>query len=439
MKLTDYTSITLQGTLIEKGMYDLIEELYPICRSITGNGVRQTHQIINHHIPLTTSEIPTGTNVFDWTIPKEWNIKNAYVKNSTGKKIIDFKNSNLHIVNYSVPINKKMSFAELKDHLHTLPEQPDEIPYLTSYYYEDWGFCLTHNEFLKLVDDEYEVVIDSSLNDGHLTYSEYYIEGKQKDEILITCYTCHPSLCNDNLSGVALVTFLAKYLSNLSLNYSYRFLFIPESIGSISWLHSNEKNLSKIKHGLVVTCVGDSGNLTYKKSRSGNAEIDLATINVLENSNVEFQIIDFFPSGSDERQFCSPGFNLPIGSLMRTMYGKFKEYHTSADNLEFMNVQSLMDSFTKYLEIIFILENNEKFINQNPKCEPQLGKRGLYSTIGGRTSHALTKHAIQWILNMSDGENSLLDISTKSGLNFHIIHNATNILLEHNLLKKHIQ
>jgi aminopeptidase-like protein len=439
MKTSDYSSITSQASSIGKEMYDLIKELYPICRSITGNGVRETHKIIENHIHISTYEIPTGMNVFDWTIPKEWNIQDAYIKDSSGKKIIDFKKSNLHVVNYSVPIKKKISFSELKNHLHTLPEQSDVIPYLTSYYSEYWGFCLTHNQFLKLTDDEYEVVIDSSLIDGHLTYSEYYIEGKIKDEILITCYTCHPSLCNDNLSGVVLTTFLAKYLNNLSLNYSYRFLFIPESIGAIAWLSINEKNLSKIKHGLVVTCVGDSGDLTYKKSRRGNAEIDLAAINVLQNSHAKFNIVDFFPSGSDERQFCSPGLNLPVGSLMRTMYDKFKEYHTSADNLDFVDTNYLADSFTKYLEIFFILENNEKFINQNPKCEPQLSKRGLYAKIGGQKLENSQNLALKWVLNMSDGNSSLLDISNKSGLDFCTIINAANLLFENNLLKKHVQ
>ncbi len=439
MKTSDYSSITSQASSIGKEMYDLIKELYPICRSITGNGVRETHKIIENYISISTYEIPTGMNVFDWTIPKEWNIQDAYIQDSSGKKIIDFKKSNLHIVNYSIPIKKKISFTELKNHLHTLPDQPDVIPYLTSYYSEDWGFCLTHNQFLKLTDNEYEVMIDSSLIDGYLTYSEYYIEGKIKDEILITCYTCHPSLCNDNLSGVVLATFLAKYLNNLSLNYSYRFLFIPESIGAIAWLSINEKNLSKIKHGLVVTCVGDSGNLTYKKSRRGNAEIDLAAINVLQNSRAKFNIVDFFPSGSDERQFCSPGFNLPVGSLMRTMYDKFKEYHTSADNLDFVDTNYLADSFTKYLEIFFILENNEKFINQNPKCEPQLSKRGLYAKIGGQKLEDSQNLALKWVLNLSDGNNSLLDISNKSGLDFHTITNAANLLLENDLLKKHVQ
>lgn len=436
METSNLNQIISQTSLIGKEMYQLIEELYPICRSITGNGVRETHSIIGKHIPIKTHEIPTGTSVFDWTVPKEWNIQDAYILDPNGKKIIDFQKSNLHVVNYSTPINTKISLKELKKHLHSIPEQPDIIPYLTTYYNEDWGFCISNEQLLKLDDGEYTVVINSSLENGSLTYSEYYLKGKKEDEILITCYTCHPSLCNDNLSGVALVTFLAKYLSKIPLEYSYRFLFIPETIGAITWLCVNEKNISKIKCGLVATCVGDSGNLTYKKSRKGDTEIDIIAANVLRNSGANYTLLDFFPSGSDERQFCSPGFNLSVGSLMRTMYGDFKEYHTSADNLRFMNVKSLEDSFVKYLEILFVFENNKTCMTLNPKCEPQLGKRGLYQTLGGQKINDMTKQAIQWTLNLSDGNNSLLDISNKSNLKFNLIKDAADLLTENNLLKQ---
>ena len=325
------------------GMYHLISELYPICRSITGNGVRQTLSLTRKHIPLKVREVPSGTNAFDWTVPKEWNIKNAYVKNSKGEKIIDFNKSNLHVLNYSVPIKKKVSLKELKEHLFTLPEHPDWIPYRTSYYKEDWGFCLSHNQFLKLKDEEYEVSIDSSLEGGHLTYGEYYIKGTTSDEVLISCHICHPSLCNDNLSGIALTCFLAKYLRHVPLKYSYRFLFIPGTIGSIVWLYLNEPNVSKIEHGLVASCVGDSGIVTYKKTRQGNTEIDRAVINVLRSSGNDYEIMDFVPYGYDERQYCSPGFNLPVGCLMRTPHGRYPEYHTSADNLDFVQPHYLGD------------------------------------------------------------------------------------------------
>lgn len=415
-------------------MYQLISELYPICRSITGNGFRETLHWISKHIELTKHEVLTGTQVFDWTVPREWNIKDAYIKNSKGEKILDFNKSNLHVVNYSVPIHQKILLEELKKHLFTLPEHPDWIPYRTSYYKESWGFCLSHNQLLELEDEEYEVCIDSSLENGYLTYGEYYLKGDKPDEVLISCHACHPSLCNDNLSGIAISTFLAKYLSQINLSYSYRFLFIPGTIGSITWLSLNESQVHNIKHGLVLTCVGDSGKSTYKKSRRGDAEIDKAVTHVLKHSRQDHDIIDFFPYGYDERQFCSPAFNLPVGCFMRTPHSCYPEYHTSADNLDFVQPQFLADSFSKCLSTLHILENNKKYLNQNPKCEPQLGKRGLYGAIGGQTDTKITELAMLWVLNLSDGDHSLLDIADRAGMSFDFINKAADALLKHDLL-----
>ena len=419
------------------GMYQLVSDAYPICRSITGDGVRETLGLLKRQIPLTVHEVPSGTAVFDWSVPKEWNIRDAYIRNSKGEKIVDFQKCNLHVMSYSVPIKKKMSLAELKAHTFTLPEHPNWIPYRTSYYAENWAFCLSENQLKDLDDGEYEVCIDSSLEDGHLTYGEYFIKGATSDEILISCHICHPSLCNDNLSGVALVTFLAKYLTSLSLSYSYRFLFIPGTIGSITWLCLNEAQVSRIKHGLVVACVGDPGPFTYKKSRSGNAEIDRAAAHVLSHSGPEHKILEFSPYGYDERQFCSPGFNLPVGCLMRTPHGQFPEYHTSADNLQFVKPEYLADSFSKCLSILDILENNKKYLNQNPKCEPQLGKRGLYRAIGGQKDAKLQELAMLWVLNLSDGSSSLLDIAERSEIRFDSIKDAADALLEHDVVKEH--
>ena len=418
---------------IANSMFKLMVELFPICRSITGNGVRESLNLIKKYIDIEIHEIKTGTKVFDWVIPKEWNINDAYVKDSSGKKIIDFQKSNLHVVSYSKPINQKMNLSELNPHLHTLPEQPNAIPYLTTYYDENWGFCLKHSDFLKLKNEEYDVFIDSSLKEGSLTYGEYLIEGKSTNEILITCYICHPSMCNDNLSGVVITAMLAHYLRNLKLNNSIRFLFIPETIGAITWLSLNEKNLFKVKHGLVITCSGDKGISTYKRSRIGNASIDKIVEYVLKNSGSPYQIIDFFPTGSDERQFCSPGFNLPVGSLMRTIYGKFSEYHTSLDNLDFVKKEYLFDTFKKYVKTIFIIENNKYYKNMNPKCEPQLGKRGLYRMIGGQKITKEKENAIFWTLNYSDGNHSLLDIAEKSRIDFEVILD-TAMMLENNHL-----
>lgn len=438
-------------------MFQLMERLYPICRSITGNGVRETLEIIKKEIPLKIHEVPTGEKVFDWTIPKEWNINDAYIIDPHGEKIIDFKKSNLHVLNYSIPINQKISFSELKKHIHTIPEKPDLIPYVTSYYSENWGFCMRHNDFLKLKEGEYTVKIDSKLEEGSLTYGEFLIPGKSEFEILLSCYVCHPSMCNDNLSGIVLLTQIAKHFKDLKNNYSIRFIFIPETIGAITWIKQNESSLSKIKHGLVATCLGDSGKFTYKKSRQGNAEIDKTVIEVLEKSKVEFKTVDFFPWGSDERQFCSPGFNLPVGSLMRSMYGTedFPEYHTSGDNLEYIKKESLEESFEKYLEIIKSLDKNKPDINFRnierkttknsklyknlvQKCEPQLGKRGIYRILGGQNNNfekRKNEFAIFWVLNLSDGTNSLEDIANRSNLPLKLIENAANILIEKHLLK----
>jgi aminopeptidase-like protein len=419
-------------------MYRLITELYPICRSITGNGVRETLQVLKKHISIEVHNVPSGTQVFDWTVPREWNIRDAYVKNSRGERVIDFRKSNLHVLNYSVPINRRMSLAELRPHLFTLPNYPDWVPYRTSYYNENWGFCLSHNQFMELTDDEYEICIDSSLEPGFLTYGEYFLPGESRDEVLFSCHVCHPSLANDDLSGIALALFLAKHLSNVKRKYSYRFLFIPGTIGSITWLSLNERETSRIKHGLVLASLGAGDKFTYKKSRRGNAEIDQAVLNVLRHSDSSCDILDFSPYGYDERQFCSPGFDLPVGCFMRTPNGSFPQYHTSADNLDFVQPSLLAESFAVSLAIVSLLDNNVIYANQNPKCEPQLGKRGLYRAMGG-VEGGINELALLWILNLSDGTHSLLDIAERSGYAFDTIKRAADTLLDHRLLKPMLQ
>ncbi|PAX52431.1 peptidase M28 [Brunnivagina elsteri CCALA 953] len=428
--------IEIDVNSVSQEIYQLISALYPICRSITGDGVRKTLNFVQQHISLALHEVKTGTPVFDWTVPKEWNIRDAYIKNSRGEKIIDFQKLNLHVLNYSLPVNQKIQLEELKKHLISIPDKPDWVPYRTSYYKETWGFCLSHNQLLQIQDDEYEVYIDSTLEDGSLTYGEYFIPGETDEEVLISCHTCHPSLANDNLAGIALTTFLAQYLSQLKLKYSYRFIFIPGTIGSITWLARNEANVDKIKHGLVVTCIGDPGKSHYKKSRRGNAEIDKAAIHVLQRSGQDFVIQEFSPYGYDERQYCSPGFNLPVGCFMRSPHGTYPQYHTSADNLELVKPEYLADSLTKFLAVLNIIENNKKYLNQNPKCEPMLGKRGLYSAIGGQTDTKKRELAMLWVLNMSDGESSLLDIAEKSDLEFDLIKETADTLQQFNLLKE---
>jgi len=414
-------------------MYDFAAQLFPICRSITGNGIRQTFKLIGQRIPLQLFEVPTGTPVFDWTVPKEWNIADAYIKGLDGQKVVDFQNSNLHVLNYSVPVHARMPLADLKPHLFTIPEHPDWIPYRTSYYKEAWGFCLPHNQMLAMKEGEYEVCIDSTLKDGQLTYGECYLPGKSTEEILISCHACHPSLANDNLSGIVVATFLAQWLSSQEPRYSYRFLFIPGTIGSIAWLARNQENVDRIRFGLVVTCLGDDGHFHYKKSRQGDAEIDRAVAHVLKHNTESSQILDFSPYGYDERQYCSPGFNLGVGCLMRSMWESFPEYHTSADNLDFIRPQRLAESLCICAAIFEVLEKNVRNRNLNPYCEPQLGKRNLYRSTGG---NALGDEisARLWVLNLSDGTNSLLDIAERSGLSFSRISAAADLLKSNGLL-----
>ena len=426
------TNLTYGGRI-----YRLIERLYPICRSITGDGIRKTLHIFQDFIPLVIHEIETGTKVFDWTVPDEWNISDAWIKNSKGEKVIDFNDSNLHVLNYSIPVDKKVSLGELKEHLYTLPDQPDLIPYRTSYYQEKWGFCMSHNKLKTLQDEIYHVKVDSTLEEGSLSYGELFIKGKSNDEVLISCHICHPSLANDNLSGVSVALHLAKALLNEELRYSYRFLFIPGTIGSITWLARNEDKLGNIRYGLVLSCLGDSGSLTFKKSRSGDREIDKIGSLIMNSREDEgASVREFLPYGYDERQYCSPGINLPVGCLTRTPFGEFPEYHTSADNPGFMSEESLEDSLQALKEFITCFEGNQTYVNKKPKCEPNLGKRGLYDSTGGRARTSESRMALLWILNQADGSHSLVDIARKSGIDFDIVRKAAEDLRGAGLLEE---
>lgn len=417
-----------------ESMHALVRRLYPICRSITGDGVRSTLEVIGESVPLQVSEIPTGTQVFDWTVPKEWNIRDAYIADSTGTRIVDFRQSNLHVVSYSVPVADTMTLQQLRPHLHTLPDQPGLIPYRTSYYAPGWGFCLPHDTLRNLPEGDYEVRIDSTLADGHLTYGEHVIPGRVGDEVIISCHVCHPSLANDNLAGVAVAVALAQRLTNPW--YTYRFLFIPGTIGSITWLARNAERAEKIRHGMVLACAGDPGSLTYKRSRRGDAEIDRATQYVLESSGRPHRIVDFSPYGYDERQFCSPGFNLGVGCLTRTPYAGYPEYHTSADNPDFVSPDSLADTLETCWDVVQVLEGNRRYLNLNPHCEPQLGKRGLYESLGGRSDAKQAQLAMLWVLNFSDGEHDLLAIAQRSGLPFDAIAEAAHALHGAGLIKE---
>lgn len=416
-------------------IYSLIERLFPLCRSISGDGVRQTLSILQDFIALQVHEVKSGMQVFDWVVPKEWNINDAYVKDSAGNRVIDFKENNLHVVSYSTPVKETMSLEQLKPYLHTLPDYPDWIPYRASYYKESWGFCLTHNQLNALEEDSYDVVVDTTLESGSLSYGEFLIKGSLTDEVLIYTHICHPSLCNDNLSGISLATHLAKHLNQKNLKYSYRFVFAPATIGSITWLSINQQHLENIKHGLVITLLGDDGDMTYKKSRSGDMQIDRATTQALRQCGQEFEVLDFSPYGYDERQFCSPGINLPIGRLTRTPNACYDEYHTSADNLQFVKADKLGHSFSVCCDIINILENDTSYINKYPFCEPQLGKRGLFEKTSAQRNVSNRDLAMLWVLNLSDGDYSLLGIAERSGLDFASVHAAAKDLFDAGLLE----
>ncbi len=417
-------------------MHALATALYPHCRSITGDGVRSTLRRLALDIPIGIHEVPSGSQVFDWTVPEEWNIREAWIKDPLGRMVVNFSNHNLHVVGYSTPVRAKMSLSELKPRLFSLPEQPDLIPYRTSYYQKTWGFCLPHRDLERLEDGEYEVCIDSSFKDGSLTYGECLIQGATDEEVLISCHTCHPSLANDNLSGIAVAVALARRLAARPQRLSYRFLFIPGTIGSIMWLALHEAEIRRIKHGLVLTCVGDAGPVTYKKSRHGNAVIDRAIQHVLKTRGGEYRVTEFHPYGYDERQYGSPGIDLPVGCLMRSQHGTFPEYHTSADNLDFIKAEFLADTLGKTLEALEIIEGNARFSNLKPMCEPRLGKYGLYGGGGGQRGGDFDELALLWVLNQSDGENDLLAIADKSGMPFRKIFTAAGALELAGLLKR---
>ena len=435
MKAESLNQHTAQDlTKLGAEMHRFAGELYPICRSITGDGIRQTLAKIGERIPLVISEVPTGTQVFDWTVPKEWNIRDAYIKNLRGERIVDFQQHNLHVMSYSVPVHAALSLAELRPHLHTLPDHPDWIPYRTSYYREDWGFCLTHKQMLALEDTDYEVYIDSSLEAGTLNLrrmlSARPVGGRGAHFL-----PCLSSVFGERQS-------FRTRSSNSNCRVCSRrarcaipigFCLSQERLARSHGWRATGKLQSNIRHGLVLTCVGDAGGFHYKKSRRGDAEIDRAVAHVLRHSGEAAEILEFSPYGYDERQYCSPGFDLPVGCLMRSQWGTFPEYHTSADNLDFIHPRQLADTLQVCLAVCDLLERNNCYLNQNPFCEPQLGKRNLYRSTGGAEIDQEI-NARLWVLNQSDGKHSLLDIAERSGMAFATIAGAANLLEEAGLL-----
>jgi aminopeptidase-like protein len=416
-------------------MHALVERLYPLCRSITGDGVRATLDIVGEYIPLQVHEVPTGTQVLDWTVPQEWNIRDAWIADASGRRVVDFRASSLHVLGYSVPVSATLPLAELREHLYTLPEQPSLVPYRTSYYQPQWGFCLAQDTLDAMPDGDYEVCVDSTLTDGHLTYAEHVVPGRTADEVIVSCHVCHPSLANDNLAGVAVATFLARALAEGTPYYTYRFVFAPGTIGAITWLARNAERIERVKHGLVLACAGDRGEVTYKQSRRGDAEIDRVMRHVLNTSGRPHRVTEFTPYGYDERQYCSPGFDLGVGSLSRTPYAGYPEYHTSADNPDFVTPEAMTDTLDLCREAFAVLDGNRRYVNLSPYGEPQLGRRGLYDSLGGRSDAKEAQMAMLWVLSLSDGEHSLLDVAERSGLPFATVAAAAGALHGAGLIK----
>lgn len=420
-------------------MFDLAKKLFPICRSITGKGVRQTFDILKKYQPkLKTIEIPTGTECFDWKIPREWNIEDAYLIDPDGKKILRFKDNNLHILNYSTPIDVEIDLEDLKKHLHTLPKQPKAIPYLTSYYEERWGFCLSYEDYLKLKPGKYRAVIKSTLNEGSMTLGDIFYKGRSEKEILFSTYICHPSLANNEISGPVVNTFLAKHIENLrgDHNYSYRFVFVPETIGAIAYLSKNLQIMKKRTiAGFQVTCVGDNNNYSYIASPSGNNYADRVAKYCLEQYVGSFKEYSFLKRGSDERQYCSPNINLPVCSISRTKYGEYPEYHTSLDNLDFISEEGLQGALNIYLKVIKTLEINETYKNIC-YAEPFLSKRGLRTTLGGQKVFKENINGLSNLIAYTDGKKDLIEICSICGLDIEWAKEMSNRLIQFGIFSK---
>lgn len=427
---------------------DFLRRMYPICRSITGDGVRETLRIVQDYAGFEIKEYPSGERIYDWTVPDEWNIRDAYIADEKGKRLIDFRNNGLHVVSYSVPVNARMPFAELEPHLHSLPRLPDAIPYRTSYFKRDWGFCLSHRQLESFDrDGAYAVVIDSELKPGAMSFAEARLEGTSGQEFLISSYCCHPWMANDNLSGLVVTALIYRALAQRELRHSYRFVMVPETIGAIAYLAHNEEAMKKIAGGFVVSCCGGPGPLGYKESFLGNHMIDRAVRLAFQGAGVEPVHYPFAPDGSDERQYSMPAFRIPVGTICKDKYYEYEQYHTSLDDLDFVTGEAMVISLNLYLAAIDILEQNRTFKSLMPYCEPQLGRRGLYPQTGGamkqpshdgeaKSSVEAEVDALTWVMFLADGDHDLIDMAERSGEPFSNLADAARKLEANELLEE---
>ena len=427
----DWDTVPDPETIGEE-LVELMRELFPIPRSLTGNGVRDTLARLARDVPLELIETPSGTQIFDWTVPREWNLRGAWIDGPRGERVLDVADSPLHVLGYSQPVDAVLALDELRGHVFTHRDDPDLVPYRTSYWKEQWGFCMSRRQLEALEDENYRVVIDASLEDGSLTSGEVNIPGATEAEFLLSTYVCHPALANDNLSGIVVLWALARTLGQQRLTHTYRLLWSPGTLGPLCWLSRNLETLARVEHGLVVSCVGDPGPLRYKRSRRGDAAVDRVAAYVLAGEPGSI-VTEWQPSGGDERQYCSPGFDLPVGTLSRTPHGLFPQYHSSADDLTLVTPEALASSFRTALTIIDLVETNGRYRNRSPYGEPQLGRRGLYQSVPDGTN---PETAFLWLLNLSDGGHDLLEIAERAGLPFETIRDAAAVLAQHELLEE---
>ncbi|MBE0367392.1 DUF4910 domain-containing protein [Pseudoalteromonas aurantia] len=429
---------TVPFTALGLEMHQWAKELFPICRSLTGDGVRETLSYIQKFVPeLEVHSVPSGSMVFDWQVPQEWKISEAYILAPDGSKIIDYKDHNLHVLNYSTAVNEIMPLKELQQHLYSLPEQPDAIPYVTSYYAPRWGFCLTQKQRDSLKSGNYKVVIDSEHFDGELNYGEYYLPGESDEEVLISTYICHPSMANNELSGPVVTMALIQQLQQWKgRKYSYRFVFVPETIGAIAFLSQRLKEIKRrIIAGYVLTCIGDERNHSYLQSRMENTLSDRAAMHMFDYFAPNYCLYDYLSRGSDERQYCAPGVDLPIGSIMRTRYGDYPEYHTSLDDLNLVTASGLSGGLESVYKAIQLIEANA-YYSVTVLCEPQLGKRGLYPTLSSMSLDYTDVRTLTNFITYCDGKHDLIAIAEKIKVNALELLPTLNRLLKEGLLVK---